>query len=371
MKILIATGLYAPEIGGPATHTALLEVELPKHAIDAVVYPFSSVRKYPKIVRHIVYTFGLMRRAKGASVMYALDPVSVGLPALIAARLTGTRFVLRVAGDYAWEQAVQRFGVTMLLDEFSARKSEQPFSVRILMRIESFVAHHAAEVVVPSNYLKQIVMGWGVPEEKITTIYNAFTPPVIPEEREALRNTFGYTDFVIVSAGRLVPWKGFAALIDALKELRDEGVAVSLAIAGDGPDQDALMARAQERDIADHVRFFGRLPQEELMRAIKGADIFALNTGYEGFSHQLLEVMALSVPVVTTPKGGNPELVEEEVTGLLVPYDDRAAIVGAVRRLVQDPDLRARLARAAYARAHSFTVPRMVEDIAKVLKSTQ
>jgi len=130
------------------------------------------------------------------------------------------------------------------------------------------------------------------------------------------------------------------------------------------------MAHAKEQGIADHVRFLGRLPQEDLARAIKGADIFALNTGYEGFSHQLLEVMALEVPVITTPKGGNTELIEEGATGLLVPYDDKTAIVSGIRRLLESPDLRVRLAHAAHARALSFTLPRMIEGVAKVLHQT-
>ena len=83
MKILVATGLYAPEIGGPATHIDVLEREFPKQGIDVLVHPFGKVRSYPKIVRHIVYFFGLLRRMRNVSVVYALDPVSVGLPAMI------------------------------------------------------------------------------------------------------------------------------------------------------------------------------------------------------------------------------------------------------------------------------------------------
>src|SRR5262245_8798568 len=111
VRILIATGLYAPQIGGPATHTKILEEELPARAVEVRVVPFSRVMSLPPLVRHVVYTLSLMRYARGVSVIYALDPVSVGLPAVIAAKILRKPFALRVAGDFAWEQSVQRFGV--------------------------------------------------------------------------------------------------------------------------------------------------------------------------------------------------------------------------------------------------------------------
>ena len=103
MKILIATGLYPPDIGGPATYTALLEKELPQHGIEVTVAPFSSVRHLPKGIRHVAYFLTLMRMSRNVSFIYALDPVSVGVPALFASILRFKPFILSVRGDYAWE----------------------------------------------------------------------------------------------------------------------------------------------------------------------------------------------------------------------------------------------------------------------------
>lgn len=368
MKVLVAAPLYAPEIGGPATHIKILEEAFPKWEIEIVAYPFARVRRFPKIFRHFIYMCGLMRRMRGVSVVYALDPVSVGLPALLAAKVCGKPFVLRVGGDYAWEQATQRFGVTMFLDEFVRKPEEQPRAVRMLVRIEQFVARHADEVIVPSEYLKRVVVAWGVSVAKLTTVYNAFDRFGTDEDKDAIRSDLRYQGFVIASAGRFVPWKGFMTLIELIAQLRSGGVDAMGVIIGDGPEEEALRARAEKSGIIDHIHFPGRLSHEELARAIKGADIFVLNTGYEGFSHQLLEVMALGIPVVTTSVGGNGELIEHEKTGLLVPYDDKEALLAAVRRLKERPEEAQAFVRAAHARALSFTTEQLVEGVATVLK---
>jgi len=84
MKILIATGVYPPESGGPATYSKFLNDNLPGKGFEVEVYPFREVRKYPKIIRHIAYFLEALRKAKGKDIIYAQDPVSVGLPAFLA-----------------------------------------------------------------------------------------------------------------------------------------------------------------------------------------------------------------------------------------------------------------------------------------------
>lgn len=368
MRILIATGLYAPDIGGPATHTAILEKEFPAQGIEVRVYPFSAVRGYPKIIRHALYCGGLLMRSRGVSVIYALDPVSVGLPAYLVSRIARKPLVLRVAGDYAWEQAVGRYGVSMFLDQFVTSRATQPWGVRLLAAIERWVAEHATRIVVPSMYLRKIVTQWGIAEEKITVVYNAFHHDTPLGSREALRQKYGYEGVVVASAGRLVPWKGFRTVIDLIVRLNEEGMPATALIAGDGPEHASLVAYAAERGVSTRVRFLGRCSRQELLETIASADVFVLNTAYEGFSHQLLEVMACGVPVVTTAVGGNGELIVHEKSGFLVPFDDAHALHDAVVRLIRNGEVRTSIIQAAKTQADSFSLPRMVEGIAQVLR---
>ena len=98
-KILIATGIYPPDMGGPATYSKLLADELPKRGIEVRVLTFGAVRHLPKVIRHLAYFFKTLSQGREVDIIYAQDPVSVGLPALWAARLLGKRFLLRLGGD--------------------------------------------------------------------------------------------------------------------------------------------------------------------------------------------------------------------------------------------------------------------------------
>ena len=151
MRIVIATPLYPPEIGGPATYAKLLLEGLPKKGIEVDLVKFSDVRHLPKIIRHFVYYRRVLKAARSADVVLALDPVSVGLPAMKAAKKAGKPFVVKIVGDYAWEQGRQRFGVTQNLDEF-VRTTTVPFRVSVLRRIQTRGAPCATRVIPPLRY---------------------------------------------------------------------------------------------------------------------------------------------------------------------------------------------------------------------------
>jgi len=370
MNILCATGIYPPEIGGPATFAAMIKKELParNHNIRVVTYADTHVgevgvasitRALPKGVRHAAYFFAIARNIFWADVIIALDPVSAGLPAMWVARLFHKKLVLRMVGDYAWEQGIQRYGVDVLLDDFLTRTWSAP--VERLRRVEKNVAVHAAKIIVPSAYLASIVEQWGVPRQKISIVPNSVSLPPLPE-RVATRHALGFTDErVVISAGRLVPWKGFTVLIDAVKNLP-----VTLVIIGDGPDRDILKVRAVGQN---NIRFTGVLPKEKLIEYLAAADIFALNTGYEGFSHQVIEAMAAGLAVVTTSAGGNKELVQDGENALVVPSDNEKALRDALLRLSADKALRLKLGEGARATASVYTKEKTLNALDSLLRS--
>ena len=369
MRILVATGLYPPDIGGPATYSKMLEEHLPECGIELTVAPYGWVRRYPRIVRHLVYTWKLIHEVRTCDALYALDPISVGLPVLLAHMATGKPYVLRVAGDYAWEQGQLRFGVKDTLDDFVGNIHAQPLFVRLLAYLERKVAKRAKVIVVPSKYMEGIVSAWNIPKEKIAVIYSALHPLSVKNTREEIRKMFNYRGLVIATAGRLVPWKGMDALIALMPELSLEIGDVSLVIIGDGPLMGELKMRAQALGVGDAVRFVGSMPKDTLGAAIKGADIFVLNTQYEGLSHQLLEVMDLGVPIVTTNVGGNLELIQDGVTGLLVKYNDRESLKKAIGRIAKKgSSLGEELVQRARLRTKDFEKEKVVGELAKLLK---
>ena len=93
MKLLIATGLYPPEIGGPATYAKLFEERLPRYGIEVSIFPFRTVRHLPPLIRHIVYGWKVFRMSRNADLILVQDSVSTGLPVADESRLF--RFTLR------------------------------------------------------------------------------------------------------------------------------------------------------------------------------------------------------------------------------------------------------------------------------------
>jgi glycosyltransferase involved in cell wall biosynthesis len=363
MKIVIATPLYPPEIGGPATYAKLLEEGLPEKGITVELVKFSEVRHLPKVVRHIAYFWRLRRALRDADAILALDPVSVGLPACAAAQFAKKPLVVKIVGDYAWEQGRQHFGITTTLDEF-VRERRVPDRVAIFRRIQTYVASHAKQVIVPSQYLENVVAQWGIPRDKIKIIHNAVPlgePGVVPKAAHRLPRP------LVVTAGRLVPWKGIEGVIDAIAGLREQGMPVSLVVAGDGPERARLIGYAEYKLKGEYL-FTSALAHPDMLALLKSADVFVLNSLYEGLSHILIEALMLGVPTVATRVGGNAELITDEENGLLVSPGDDSALTNALARTLSDKKLRAHLSLHAKESANRFSVPIMLETTAHLLQ---
>lgn len=373
--ILIATGIYPPDIGGPATYSELLFEELPKRGFSVEVLSFGEVRYMPKVVRHIAYFCKVLRRGRKADLIYAQDPVSVGLPSLSAAKILGKRFILKVVGDYAWEQF--QFGREHKTDfitpeEFQSRRFGLLTELR--RQTERFVAMRADKIVVPSGYLKKLVMLWGVDGNKINVIYNAFTNDALSEistkslSREIFRKELGIYGTIILSAGRLVPWKGFKALASAMPEVVKKIPDARLIIAGEGPEKADLQKYIDGARLGHLVCLAGGVPHSKLAAYLRACDLFVLNTGYEGLSHQLLEAMAAGAPIVTTDVGGNPELISDGQSGLLIKYNNRDALAKAVIKILSDKVLADHLSKNARLKVGEFSRERMIKGIIGILQ---
>lgn len=359
MRLVIATPLYPPDIGGPATYAKLLKEGLPAQGIEVELVKFGDVRHLPKFLRHAAY-YGRVRRAlRGADAVLALDPVSVGLPASLAALRAKKPFVVKIVGDYAWEQGRQRFGITEDLDAF-VKRARVPFFVGLLRRAQTSVARRASRVIVPSAYLKGIVASWGIPREKIEVVYNAVPVDALGRVPEAVARL---ARPLVVTAGRLVPWKHMEGVIDAVADLPG----ASLAIVGDGPLRAALLRRAEEK-LPNRFALTGALSHADTLATVAAASAFVLNSSYEGLSHVLVEALSLGVPIVATRVGGNAEVVADGEDGLLVPTGDVKALRAATERLLEDAGLRARLALRAKESSRRFALPTMLDATARVFK---
>ena len=348
MKILICTGIFPPEAGGPATYSKLLAEELSKrgHEVTLITYgkeyQISSIkyqiifisRSFFKPWHYWKYFRAVKKHGRDADVIYAQDPVSAGYPTYLAAKVLKKRFAVKITGDYSWEQAMNRRLTDKLIDDFQQEKN-LPRPIAKMRDIQIRVAKEATTVVVPSEYLKRIVLGWGVKEKRVRVIYNSVSMPatIAPAAKPAGK-------FLIVSSGRDVPWKGFETLKQAVEEL--------------GEDYE--------------LRIVHSMPHNEYLRVLKSADVFVLNTGYEGFAHAIIEAMAVGTLVITTRVGGNVELVNDGETGLLVDYNGKDQIKAAIKKLYDSPELRAKLVENARKSLDKFSLKNMVDETERILK---
>lgn len=168
----------------------------------------------------------------------------------------------------------------------------------------------------------------------------------------------------VASIGRLVPWKGFQGLIQAVA-LTDTA---SLIIAGEGPLRAELGTLAEKKLPGRHV-FTGALSHADTLAIIKSADVFVLNSSYEGLSHVLIEALALGVPIIATRVGGNPEVIADGENGLLIPAGDTQALREKLALVFADASLRARLSSNARGSAQRFSKETMLAKTAALFTS--
>lgn len=373
MKLLLVTGIFPPDHGGPAGYVPRIAAELARrgHSVRVVCtsertdhddaaypYPVHRIRRgAPLPLRLLRTAAAIYRWSRGAD---AVLVNGLRLEAMAATRLSGTPAVHKVVGDFAWERARSRGWFQGTLDEYQA--APKTLRLRLLDWVRTLGLRGAARIIVPSRYLGRIVEGWGVPPGRTALVYNAVEPRTdAAEATPALPPFAGPT---IVTVCRLVPWKGVEGLIDALPAL--DGA--RLVVVGDGPLRAPLEARARAAGLGERVIFTGGVPQARVRAILREADAFVLNSSYEGLPHVVLEAMAEGAPVVATDAGGTGEVVEDGVTGLLVPPGRPEALAEALRAVLGDPATARRLREGAARVLESrFSYPAMVADTERML----
>ncbi|MEL7131830.1 MAG: glycosyltransferase family 4 protein [Pseudomonadota bacterium] len=150
----------------------------------------------------------------------------------------------------------------------------------------------------------------------------------------------------IVFVGRLAGIKGVPLLIDAVAQLQAKHPELHLTLVGDGPEKADLETYVAQRGLTDRVTFTGYLGQQEVAAILKTADMLVLPSFAEGVPVVLMEAMAAHIPVVATRVAGVQELVEDGVSGHVIPPGDLDALINAIYQLLKDPEQRAQMGAA-------------------------
>lgn len=333
-------------------------------------------RGLPLPQRMARFLVAVLRVVRSADVLYVNGLAGPEMAAIVAGRLLGRPVVLKIVGDNAWELALRRGWTTAGIDEF--QRLPVGLHVRLVRGLVRRFARLVTRLIVPSDYLKRLVIGWGVSPDNVVVIRNALAVDDLPAPHgsegkcEARARLALGTGRVVMTCARLYPWKNLEFLIRLVPDLPPD---VTLVIVGDGPERERLEREAVATGVPERVYFAGSVSQAAVQQYLQAADVFTLHTRYEGLSHVMLEAMHAGTPIVASDVGGNAEVIESGRNGLLVPLDDRAMTLATLRRLLDNPNEVAQLAAAAQVdvRAYRWDVllDRTIATLAGVVASSR
>jgi glycosyltransferase involved in cell wall biosynthesis len=231
----------------------------------------------------------------------------------------------------------------------------------------AWTLRRASALTAISEDCREHALNAGAYESSISVVMNGAdlrrfspAPPDAGEDR-----SFGPR--MIFACRQLFPRKGIRFLIEAVAKLRPKYPDISLIIAGDGFERPVLEKLAQDRGLADRTQFLGWVANKNLPQYFRSCAVSVIPSLEEGFGIPAAEAMGCDAPVVASDAGGLPEVVEDGVTGFVVPKGDTDALTDAIDRLLADAELRSKMGKAGRARALArFDWDRTVEQFSRV-----
>jgi len=372
LRVLIVSGIWPPDVGGPASHCPEFGRFLLArgHAVRAVTgagpggpdpsgFPVTAWRRdRPRLVRMAAGALAVAAAARWPDVVYASG---LYYKSALAATLNRVPLVVKLTTDPAYERSRS---VGLFHGEIGAFQQPHPAAaVRYLKRVRSAMLSRAAQIVIPSRYLAQFALDWGLPQDRVTVVPNP-APPVGPlAAREEVRRRLGVDGTTFVFAGRLVAAKDLPLAVSALAQVPD----ARLVIIGDGPERRRVTDLVAEWRLEDRVVLKGALPRSEVVDWLRAADAALLSSAWENFPHAAVEALAVGTPVVATAVGGVPEVIETGVNGILVPAGDAPALAQAMRAMATNGELSASLRDGVAATAERFGADHAYEAIEREL----
>ncbi len=323
-------------------------------------------RKGSRIFRVLKTIITIIKYGKRNDVLYSCG---LFLESAISKWMIRKPLIIRAGGDPVWERWINQQGFKSDLTEFQRKK----YSFRIeFKKFLQRLSYRAADRVITNSYFfGSIVRGWGIPEAKITVVYSGVNLENIKfPEREEIKNRLSLQGKkVILTVGRLIGLKRIDEIIRAFSELKNNDC--HLWIIGEGPQKESLIGLSQRLHLSKKINFLGIKGHEEVMQYLRAADLFVLNSASEVMPNVVLESLAVGTPVIAPNVGGIPEIIQNEVDGLLYPLkkENVLELREAVERLLRDDDLKRQIIRNGFLKADQFRWEKAHETNLRVMNS--
>lgn len=256
-------------------------------------------------------------------------------------------------------------GVRNSIREFEYKNSRRFNFIKVL----SVVFLKAADqIILISSGLSDELLSLGISQKKIQVIYNGIDSAFIRKRAQEYVDHPWFKDTkvpIVVSVGRLSRQKNFHLLIESVARI-NENKFVRCIIVGDGDERTSLEEATRMFGINGSVDFVGVTTNPYPF--MKNATVFALTSLYEGFGNVLVEAMACGTPVISTDcRSGPGEIIEDGISGILVPEGDPQVFASELERLIDNKELRARMKLNALSRAEEFSEVKMVNEYSRIL----
>jgi len=382
MRILILTGVFLKDIGGPPTLLKALNKELIKKGYHVSVLTFGDKKeakkysysvitisdKWPCFLKSFFYLIkGLILGFK-TDIIYNQDLYTPGFAGLIIKKILKKKLVTRFVGDSAWEIALNKRETTDDIMDF--QENEYSKKIERRKKIRKKILENSDKVIVVSNFLRKLAIKIGIPEEKIKVIYNSIDFLDIENNLKVdLKKELNIDGKIILTNARLTNWKGVDMLIKIMPQLIKKYENIKFIIISEGPERENLEKLTIDLDVENNVIFTGIISRELVVEYLKILDVFVLNTNYEGMSHVLLEAMKVGVPIITTKAGGNPETIKHNQTGLLVDYREKEQWIGAIDLILDDSELSDKLVKQAKEDLKRFSWNNLIKGTIEVFEN--
>jgi glycosyltransferase involved in cell wall biosynthesis len=309
------------------------------HVAQTRVGPIGKVGRLITITHYLELQYRAtlaLARARKANVIHAHWAIPTGPAAVRVAQRLGIPCVITMHGGDVYVNPEQGY-------DFPTR-----WYVRPALR---WTLQRAGALTAITEDCRQHALRAGAPAEAIRLVFNGtdlrrFSPAA---SGQAIDPRFG--PHMIFACRQLFPRKGIRFLIQAAAELKPRFPDLKVVLAGDGFERADLVRLAEELGIASDVTFLGWVPNADLPPYYRASAVSVIPSLEEGFGIPAAEAMGCEIPVVASDAGGLPEVVEDGVTGVIVPRGDPHALAEAIASLLEDPERRRRMGKAGRERA--------------------
>ena len=306
-RVLLVSGIYFPDVGGPATHVRRIAEHFSSLGWTVTVVTFGDLaipapspfrvvrisRRYPKIISWFLYALTIVRESLRHDVLYAFDLTTAGIPTATAARILRRPFLLRIGGDPIWERGAERGEHFIPLLAYYERGLYKKHRVKIPLLL--FVVRSAERIIVYNQMFKDFyVRYFKAPAERISIIRNPFPSAQVAPAEEG--------SFTCVFAGRFVLYKNLRLVLRAAAVVHKTHPDFRLVFIGTGPEEETL--RHEARALNAPLEIHPTMAQKGLFEFMKGASLAIAPALTEFNPNFILEALALGKPILISREHG-------------------------------------------------------------------